>query len=235
MPPPELWDRAAPASVSQLVLADLNTEPPLLHHAGPRAELAYQFSRAAALGEAGDEAGEREAYLAIAKVLTARATELDTATAAARRALSLGDDPAVRAELGSWLSGLGEPALAAAALRGIEPSKAGDAAKNLLKIAVLLGRAGDAPGAADALREAAALEPGEPMALELLGMLASWAPEDVRPEDAAVAYGEAAERRTAALDEDAAFEDRLRAFEIAPGHEAAARELARAPAAPRRR
>ncbi|MEZ4295797.1 MAG: hypothetical protein R3B70_12535 [Polyangiaceae bacterium] len=30
MPPPELWDRAPPASVSQIVLADLRTEPPLL-------------------------------------------------------------------------------------------------------------------------------------------------------------------------------------------------------------
>ncbi len=198
-----------------------------MRHAGPRAELSYQFSRASAAAQAEDQNAERDAYLAIAKLLTARATELDTATAAARRALSLGDDPAVRTELGSWLSGLGEPALAAAALRGIELKKPVDQARNLLKIAVLLGRAGDATGAADALREAAGLEHGDAMAHELLGMLASWS-DDVAPEEAATAYGEAAEHRIKAGEEDAAFEDRLRAFEIAPGHEPAARALAKA-------
>ena len=227
LPPPELWDRPPPASVSQIVLSDIHAEPPLLRHAGPRAELAYQFSHATAAAQAGDPHGEREAYLAIAKLLTARATELDTATAAARRALSLGDDPAVRTELGSWLSGLGEAALAAAALRGIELKKPVDQARNLLKIAVLLGRAGDALGAADALREAAGLEHGDAMAHELLGMLASWS-DDVSPEEAASAYGEAAEHRIKAGEEDAAFEDRLRAFEIAPGHEPSARSLAAA-------
>ncbi len=217
MPPPELWDRAPPASVSELILADIRSEPPLLRHAGPRAGLAHQFARAAAPALAGDQEGERDAYLAIAKVLTARATELDTATAAARRALSFGEDPAVRSELGGWLSGLGEPALAAAALRGLEPKDPKDAHRNLIKIAVLLGRAGDSPGAADALREAIALEPSDPMAHELLGMVASWAPDDMPPAEAATAYGHAAERRTAAGDLDAAFEDRLRAFEDCAG------------------
>ena len=133
----------------------------------------------------------------------------------------------MRTELGSWLSGLGEAALAAAALRGIELKKPVDQARNLLKIAVLLGRAGDALGAADALREAAGLEHGDAMAHELLGMLASWS-DDVSPEEAASAYGEAAEHRIKAGEEDAAFEDRLRAFEIAPGHEPSARSLAAA-------
>ncbi|MEZ4295796.1 MAG: hypothetical protein R3B70_12530 [Polyangiaceae bacterium] len=226
MPPPELWDRAPPASVSQIVLADLRTEPPLLRHAGPRGELAQQLSHAAAAVREGDTAGEREALIAIARILAGRGTELDTATAAARKALAMGDDAGLRAELGSWLASLGEPALAAAALRGIEARKSADAARNLLKIAVLLGRAGDAPGAADALREAAALEPSDPMAHELLGMLASWAPDDVPPEVAGAAYSEAASLRAAAGDEDAALEDRLRAFEIAPSYEPAARALA---------
>ena len=228
MPPPELLDRSPPASVSQLVLSEIRNEPPLLRHSGPRAELAHQFALAAAAAEAGDRDREREALLSISRILTSRGTELDTATAAARKALSMGDEPALRSELGSWLSGLGEPALAAAALRGLEPARHIDAARNLLKIAVLLGRSGDAAGAADALREVASLEPAEPMAHELLGMLASWAPEDVSPEEAAAAYGAAAALRRAAGDEDAALEDRLRAFEIAPGHEPTARALAEA-------
>ncbi|MFO0587511.1 MAG: hypothetical protein U0441_08230 [Polyangiaceae bacterium] len=227
LPPPELWDRPPPASVSQIILSELRVEPPLLRHAGPRAELAHQFSRAATAERMGDAEAEREAFVAIAKLLTARATELDTATAAARRALSLGEDPALRAELGSWLSALGEPALAAAALRGIEIEKPIERSRNLLKIAVLLGRAGDALGAADALREAAALEHGDAMAHELLGMLASWS-DDVSPEEAAAAFSDAAEHRRKVGEEDAAFEDRLRAFEIAPGHEPSARSLAAA-------
>ncbi len=231
MPPPELLDRAPPASVSQLVLSEIRHEPPLQRHTGPRAELAHTFAKAAAASHAGDREAEREALVSIARILTSRGTELDTATAAARKALSIGDDPTLRAELGGWLSSLGEPALAAAALRGIETKTPGEAERNLIKIAVLLGRSGDAPGAADALREAASLAPSDPMAHELLGMLASWAPDDVSPQEAATAYGEAAALRTAAGDEDAAFEDRLRAFEIAPGHEPAARALARALAA----
>ncbi|MBK8251685.1 MAG: hypothetical protein IPK82_03345 [Polyangiaceae bacterium] len=226
MPPPELWDRAPPASVSQIVLSELRVEPPLLRHAGPRAELSHAFSKSAAAAQSGDAVAEREALITVARILSARGTELDTATAAARKALSLGDDAALRSDLGSWLAGLGEPALAAAALRGIETTKADDAERNLLKIAVLLGRAGDAPGAADALREAAELLPTEPMAHELLGMLASFAPEDVNAEQAAAAYGDAALRRAAAGERDAALEDRLRAFEIAPGFEPAARALA---------
>jgi tetratricopeptide (TPR) repeat protein len=58
-------------------------------------------------------------------------------------------------------------------------------------------------------------------------MLAGWS-DEISAEEAARAYGEAAQRRTAAGDEEAAFEDRLRAFEIAPGHEPAARALAEA-------
>ncbi len=224
MPPPE-WDLAPPASVSQLILSNIRSEPPLLRYAGPRAELSYQFSRVALAVAGGDQAAEREAHLAITRVLTTRATELDTSIASARRALAIGEDAHVRTELGGWLSGLGEPAFAAATLRGIEFSKAADSTKNLIKIAVLLGRAGDALGAMDALSEAATLSPSDAMPHELLGMFASWS-DDVSAEEAAVSYGRAAELRAATGDFDAAMEDRLRAFEIAPSDEAAARALA---------
>jgi hypothetical protein len=61
---------------------------------------------------------------------------------------------------------------------------------------------------------------------ELRGAISAWAPEAVPPKDAADAYLEAARRRDAQGDGAAAFEDLLRAFEMAPGHVPAAQRLA---------
>ncbi|WP_437589551.1 hypothetical protein [Sorangium sp. So ce1000] len=179
---------------------------------------------------AGDTQGEREAALALARILAARGVELDQATALARRALSLGDDPAMRSELAGWLAGLGEPALAAAALRGLrdDAQPAGATARMLVKIAVLLARASDVAGAVDALEEASELAPDDAMASELLGTIAAWASDEVFPAAAAKAYLEAAKRREAAREREAAFEDRLRAFEIAPHDDMAAKAMAAA-------
>ncbi|WP_437278424.1 hypothetical protein WME90_45625 [Sorangium sp. So ce375] len=179
---------------------------------------------------AGDVQGEREATLALARILAARGVELDQATALARRALSLGDDPAMRSELAGWLAGLGEPALAAAALRGLrdDAQPPGATARMLVKIAVLLARASDVAGAVDALEEASELAPDDAMASELLGTIAAWASDEVFPAAAAKAYLEAAKRRESAREREAAFEDRLRAFEIAPHDDAAAKAMAAA-------
>ncbi|WP_437886340.1 hypothetical protein [Sorangium sp. So ce307] len=179
---------------------------------------------------AGDTQGEREATLALARILAARGVELDRATALARRAIALGDDPAMRSELAGWLAGLGEPALAAAALRGVrdDTQPPGATARLLVKIAVLLARASDVEGAVDALEEASELAPDDAMASELLGTIAAWASDQVLPEAAAKAYLEAAKRREAAREREAAFEDRLRAFEIAPHDDMAAKAMAAA-------
>ena len=230
MPPPELLERSAPASVSELVLQAARREAALPRHGGPHAEEGSMRARLVASQAAGDVAGEREAAIALARLLAARGTDLDAATKLARRALSLGDDAALRVELAGWLAGLGEAGLASATLRSLcetaDGSASPDTARTLVKIAVLLARGGDAQGAADALIEASAHDPSDAMAGELLGTLAAWAPELVPPAAAAAAYIEAAARREAQSDHEAAFEDRLRAYELAPADEATARALA---------
>lgn len=223
MPPPELMHRAAPMSAGDLVLEGIRAAAPASRHSGPRAEAAYWRARLEERRAQGDAQGEREASIALARLLASRGIELDRAAALARRALALGDDTALRTELAGWLAGLGEPALAAAALRGVcDVQRPSGGARTLVRIAVLLARAGDAPGAVDALVEAASLDPADAMASELLGTISAWASELVRPEAAAKAYLDAAERREAARERDAAFEDRLRAFEIAPDDAGAA-------------
>jgi hypothetical protein len=202
---------------------------PLRRHDGPRAEEAYLRARLLELQIAGDIAGEREVATALARLLSSRGTDLDTATALARRALALGDDPALRAEVAGWLAGLGEPGLGAGMLRGlVGPGRTTEMAPTLVRIAVLLARGGDPAAAADTLREAAALDTREAIASELLGTLAAWAPAEVSPAASAGAYLEAAVRREAHGEKEAAFEDRLRAFEIAPGESLPAAALATA-------
>jgi tetratricopeptide (TPR) repeat protein len=232
MPPPELLDRPAPASVGTLVLETIRADEPASRHYGPRAEIAYERARAARCRAAGDKAGEREASIALARLLADRGRELDTATSLARRALSLGDDPALRSDLAEWLSGLGEPALAAMTLRSLcDPERPVATAQMLVKIAVLLARGNDPAGAADALDEAGGLDPTQPLPLELLGTIATWAPAEVPPAVAAAGYLAAATRHDALGDPEAAFEDRLRAFEIAPDDGPAAKAAAAALAA----
>ena len=229
MSPPELMHRTAPASAGELLLEGLRATAPASRHSGPRAEAAYWRARIEERHAQRDTQGEREAAMALARLLASRGIELDTAVALARRALALGDDPALRAELAGWLASLGEPAMAASALRGVcEVQRPSGGARTLVKIAVLLARASDAGGAVDALVAAASLDPADAMASELIGTISAWAPELVRPEAAAKAYLDAAERREAARERDAAFEDRLRAFEIAPHDPAAAASIAAA-------
>jgi hypothetical protein len=229
MPPPELFERSAPASVGALVLEHLRAEVPMPRHTGPRAEEAHLRARLVETRRENDADAEREVSVALARLLAARGRDFGVATKLARRALMIADDPELRAELAGWLAGLGETAAAAAVLRELAPTEGDEApAHNLVKIAVLLARAGDAAGAAEALDEAAGLDPADAMAIELFGTLAAWAKETVMPEGAAAAYLEAARRRAAAGDEEAAFEDRLRAFEMAPHDDPAAEAMAEA-------
>ena len=57
----------------------------------------------------------------------------------------LGEDPALREELSSWFAALGEPGLAAATLKSLVDVESGERLGRLLiRIAVFLGRHGDA-------------------------------------------------------------------------------------------
>ena len=162
-------------------------------------------------------------------MLASRGRDLALATRLAQQALLIEDDPTLRVELAGWLAGLGKTIDAANTLRDlVRAERPAEAARTIVKIAVLLARGGQAGAAAEALDEAAALDPNDAMGVELFGTLTAWAPEIVTKEGAAAAYLEAARRRAAAGDEDAAYEDRLRAFDIAPHDHAAAEAVAEA-------
>lgn len=216
MPPPELLDRSAPASAGSLVLEALRAEEPITRHHGPRAEVANLRARVAQCRDDGDAQGEREAAIELARLLISHDTEFDTAIAMAERALQIGEDPDLRADLADWYAGLGEQATAAAVLRGsCDPSDPIATAQVLEQIAVLLARSGDPTTAAAALEQAATLDPSQPVAFELLGAIGAWAVKAVSGEIAAHAYLAAAERHDALGDTESAVEDRLRAFELA--------------------
>ena len=227
LPPPEWVAHDGPRSAGSLALERYELGSAVARRSGPRAEIA---SLAAKLeGAAGDEREERAAVVALARALATRGTELDVATRLGRRALLLGEDATLREELATWFVSLGEPALAASTLRPLVETKAGgEASTLLLRIGVLLARAGEARTASDALLEATTTNPEDPVAPETRAALAAWAPMALSAEQAADTYLIAAERREAQNDRAGAFEDLMRAFEIAPGHPAAAERLAEA-------
>lgn len=229
MPPPELFDRPAPTSVGSLVLEQVRAGAPLSRHSGPRAEETWLRARLAEHAASGDMTAERHVAIALARLLGTRGTDLDTAITMARRALVIADDRGLRTELAGWLAGLGESVSAAETLRRLgTPEDPADFARTLVRVAVLLARANDVAGSADALHEAMTLDPNEGLACELYSTLSAWAPSVVTHEEAAMSYLEAAIRREAAEDRDGAFEDLLRAFEVAPDQEPVAAALAEA-------
>lgn len=226
--PPE-WSAArdGPRSAASLTFELHFSEAPVSRRTGPRAELAHYAARIRTATEREDTEGERKACIALARALVTRGTELDTATRLARRALLLGHDANLREELSNWFAALGEPGLAAAALRPLVADLTGPAAARVLtRIGVFLGRAGDAAGAADALFDAAREDPADAAAPELQAGIGAWAPNAVSPERAAEGYLEGFRRREAMGDRAGAFEDLLRAFEMAPGEPAPAERLA---------
>ncbi len=196
---------------------------------GPRAEQGYLTARLAESHAQGDVDAERQTASSLARLLARRGAELDSATKLARRALLLGDDTELRDELSAWFAGLGEAALAAATLRPLAAEQSGAAARRTLtRVGVLLARAGDAAAAADVFSQACEHDRDDPVAAELIGALGAWAPEAVTGERAARAYLLAAGRREARGERGSAFEDLLRAFEMAPSLPDAAEQLARA-------
>ncbi|MEZ4225606.1 MAG: hypothetical protein R3B13_31930 [Polyangiaceae bacterium] len=211
LPPPEWTGREGPRSAVSLQLELLTQDPAVPRRTGPRAELAFFRARVRAARAQQDAESERQASGALARALTQRGTDLDEAIKLARRALLLGDDPSLREELSGWLSAAGQPSLAA---RTLEPLATVGA--KLTRMGVLFGRSGNASAAADAFFEAARADPADPVAAELLGGLHAWAPSEVSSNRAAGAYLEGARRRDRAKDRALAFENLLRAFEMAP-------------------
>lgn len=215
--PPPWGGLSGPLSVTTLTLEQQRPGLPVPRRKGPNAELGMLEAQLRAAESEGDLEAERRAAMSLSRALAARGAELDAVTKLARRALVLGDDASLRTELSTWFAGLGEPALAAATLRPMLAERSGLALSRLLtRIAVLLARAGDAAGAAEALREATTHGESDPLPPELLGAVGAWAPDSLPAESAALAYVEGSRRRLASGEKAAAFEDLLRAFEAAP-------------------
>lgn len=226
LPPPEWLGTEGPRSAGSVALERFELEPPVARRSGPRAELATLRARLAAAQKEADSAAERGAAMALARALATRGTELELATKLARRALLLGDDPVLREELASWFATLGESALAAATLQPLAAALRGRERGTLLvREAVLFARAGEARAALEALDQSMAAHPEDPVGPELLASLAAWSPETVSAEQAAEAFVFASERRAALGDRAAAFENLIRAFEVAPAYAAALEKL----------
>lgn len=224
LPPPE-W--SPPRSVAGLALDWLVEQAPVARKKGPRAAIASLRARQRAAERAGDPDAERVHAAALARALSAHGTELDLATKLARRALVLGDDAELREELSAWFSALGEPGLAGATLTPLVETETGEQqARTLIRVAVFAGRSGNAARAADALSAAAQANPADPVPEELLGAIGTWSKEAVPAGDAALSYLEAAQRRELLGDSAGAFEDLLRAFDLAPDVRAVAERLA---------
>ena len=227
LPPPEWLGRDGPRSAASIALQRYELDMPVPHRVGPRAELATLSARLTAASAAGDSERERVAASSLARALAARGTELELATRYARRSLLIAEDPVLREELAGWFASLGEPSLSAITLRPLLSGKVGsDAAALHMRVAVLLGRAGDAEGQREALSHAAAANPAESQALELLGAIGAWAPQVMSGPAAARAFLDAAERRDRLGERTSAFENLLRAYEMAPELGPAASRLA---------
>jgi tetratricopeptide (TPR) repeat protein len=211
-----------------LALERYELDTAIARRSGPRAELASLSGKLGAASRAGNEHEERTAAAALARALAARGTELDAATRFARRALLLAEDPALREELAGWFTGLGEPLLAAATLRPLLEQAGVDVAALAMRMGALLARGGDARAAREAFSAAARERTSDPQPVEQLAALAAWSPGQLSAEDAAQAYLDAAERREALGERPAAFENLMRAFEMAPHFGPAVERLAQA-------
>ncbi|HEV8245030.1 MAG TPA: hypothetical protein VGP93_04655, partial [Polyangiaceae bacterium] len=229
LPPPEWVDHEGPRSAASLALERYELDSPVPRRTGPRAELAALRARLVTASASGDGDTERTAAVALAHALATRGTELELATKLSRRALLLGDDPALREELAGWFATLGEPALAAATLLPMAAQRQGaERATLLVRVAVLQARGGESHAALEALEQALTAHPADPVPSELLASISSWSSETVSRERASDAYLLASERREALGDRAAAFENLIRAFEAAPGHAPAVEKLAAA-------
>jgi len=232
--------RSLPAEMSPRLRARMTplVTTTLQRRTGRVAEEAQLRARLELARVVGDPVEERTLGRQLAERLASRDAELDAAIELALRILASVDDPGLRHALAGWLEGLGEPGLAASELRTLARDESGSkAASVLVRIGVLRARAGDAHGAQEALVEAAALDEGDALSLELLGALATGAPRSHPREDAgapsavpgpsaaleavsvragADAYVRAAKRRNLAGDAVAELEDLFRAFELDP-------------------
>ncbi len=218
LPPPE-WAPASSTTESPPSIVE-----PVGRREGRRAEEAAIRAARDAAKASRDVDAERLRAVELARHLAAREQDIDEAVELGLAALDRADEVELRKEVASWLEMLGEPATAAMVLRKTTETGAA-AAATMVRVGVLLARAGDGRGASSALEEAAKLDPDDATALELRGGLVGWAPDAVDKATAARCFAEAAKRRKAAGSINAELEDALRAFEADEASDAAAEAL----------
>jgi len=208
--PPPVW--ASPTLAS--LRPPMPLARPLARPSGARADEAWLRARVEEARLAGDRAALRSACIAFARWLAARDRGLNEAVPLALEGLSLGPDVDLRRDLSAWLESLGDAAQAADAIEPVasDPEvSALEAAHVLVRAGGLKARAGDGRGAVVAFEAALAIDGVEALAAELLGALAGWEHAGVSSQLAAEAYVQAARRRTAQWQHDAAVEDLWRA------------------------
>ncbi|MCL2777611.1 MAG: hypothetical protein FWD73_06370 [Polyangiaceae bacterium] len=207
---------------------------PLARRKGKVADEAMARARVDLSRALGDVDDECRSALKLAGMLGERDVELDVAIELVRGARMYGDDSSVRHALAGWLENLGEPALAASELRPLtherEARTPKQAASLLVRIGVLLARAGDAVGAQRKLAEAVALDEANALALELLAVISGLSHNESESGAArwAESYVGAARRRALGGDAEAELENLRRAFELDPSLSLAATSLSTA-------
>ncbi|HWO10351.1 MAG TPA: hypothetical protein VNN80_12750, partial [Polyangiaceae bacterium] len=218
---PRRRDSRAPAPPAFAV------EPALPRWRSERAELPALRAQLARAEQTRDVGRERLIAAALARTLVRRSAELDIAVRLGRRAVLLGDET-LRIELAGWHAQLGQTELAVGMLAPLLELPDIDRARLAMRIALYQARLGDAEQALGALREAAAHDPGDPLIHELTATVHGWAPWAAAADRAADAYLRGAAERLRHKDAQLAFQDTLRAFDVAPGHAGAASALAHA-------
>jgi cellulose synthase operon protein C len=224
LPPPE-WTSPRSPGRSATVVA-LRALP---RRTGARAEEAWMRARLEEARAANDAEASRAAGARLARWLASRDRDLDEAVELAMSTLLLDEDVELRRELSAWLESLGEAARAAATLKPIAAranTDRSDAAYVLVRTGILKARASAAAAAAEAFVAAASVDATDPVPMELLAGLSGWAAASVSPPAAAEAYIEAALRRRALGQDEAALEDLWRALAADPSSEPAASALA---------
>jgi tetratricopeptide (TPR) repeat protein len=216
---------AATGEVRTRPPAPLTTAPPLPRWPDASIEIPSLKAQLRRAELARDVEREKLVAASLARSLVKRQRELDVAVRLGRRAVLLGDD-SLRAELALWHCQLGQLELAVGMLTPLLESPGLDRSRLLMRTALYWARLGRPEDALAALREASAYSPGDPLIHELLAMVYGWAPRATSAIEAADAYLRGALCREQRSDGDLAFEDMLRAFDIAPQHSPAARALA---------
>lgn len=201
---------------------ELDDEVPRFRgEAAPLASLAAQVRWASRAEEKATAAGR------LARQLMRRGIELRDALALAEKSLALHPDPELALELARWWAHAGDPIRGAVLANSVSDEISSDGrADVLLEVGRLFCRAGQVHQAAQALRRVIALSPEDPRAFELFGGLGFWA--ELSKSECARSLLMAASLRKAQGDDATSFEDRLRAFEVDPTSDEAARELSAA-------